>query len=498
MAERRRVVVIGAGMGGLAAAVDLAARGLAVTLLERHAAPGGKMREVKVGDDGNGRAAIDSGPTVFTMRYVFEDLFAAAGAALDERLNLLRPERLARHAWSDGSRLDLYRDLSRSMAAIEAFAGRREAEAYERFARESERIFDTLDHTFMRREKPGMVALSLSLGLRGMPRLLGTRPFTTLWKALGQRFRDPRLRQLFGRYATYCGSSPLQAPATLMLIAHAERAGVWIVDGGMQRLAEALAALATERGAELRYGAEAARIRADAGRTTGVELANGERIDADAVVFNGDVAALNAGLLGEETRAAVPPRAREPRSLSAVTWSVLAEPMGFDLDHHTVFFGENYPDEFDAIFRRGEITAAPTVYVCAQDRGPGRERPAGPERLFFLVNAPPRPLPGSELSGLQQRVFQRLADLGLRVDLAEAPHVVTRPEDFADRFPGTDGAIYGWPTHGATGSFRRWGARSKMMGLYLAGGTVHPGPGVPMAILSGRLAATAVAEDLGA
>ena len=131
-----------------------------------------------------------------------------------------------------------------NLACFGDFAGSTEAAAYRRFARESQRIFDTLDHSFMRREKPSPVALSLSLGVRGMPRLYATKPFTSLWQELGRLFKDPRLQQLFGRYATYCGSSPFDAPATLMLIAHAERAGVWIIDGGMHRLAQAMAGLA--------------------------------------------------------------------------------------------------------------------------------------------------------------------------------------------------------------------------------------------------------------
>jgi 1-hydroxycarotenoid 3,4-desaturase len=490
-----RVAVIGAGMGGLAAAVDLAARGHRVTLLEQHAGPGGKIREARVGD-----APIDSGPTVFTMRRVFDELFAHAGASFEERVDLAASDRLARHAWPGGSRLDLFRDLDRSSEAITDFAGPTEADAYRRFAAESQRMYETLDDTFMRRERPGMVELALSMGLLGMPKIAATRPFSTLWKALGQRFGDPRLRQLFGRYATYCGSSPFSAPATLMLIAHAERMGVWLVRGGMQRLAEALADLAAEHRADLRYHTRVERIETRNGRAAAVHLGDGERLAVDAVVFNGDVQALSAGLLGADVRGAIPERRGEARSLSAITWSVLGEAHGFELDHHTVFFGDDYPDEFASIFERREITAEPTVYLCAQDRGPGRTRdnadPAGAERLFALINAPPRRFSESELQDLEGRVFERLARLGLELRVNGHERRVTAPQHYAERFPGSDGAIYGWPTHGATGSFKRWGARSRVPGLYLAGGTVHPGPGVPMVAMSGRLAAARLHADL--
>jgi 1-hydroxycarotenoid 3,4-desaturase len=490
-----QAVVIGAGVGGLAAALDLAASGVEVTLFERHDAPGGRMREIRFGD-----ACIDSGPTVFTMRWVFEDLFAAAGMRLDERLTLLPADTLARHAWLDGGRLDLYADVERSAAAIGELSGRHDAAAYRDFAAESARIFDTLDHSFMRREKPGPVELVLSLGLGGIPRLWATRPFVSLWRALGQRFRDPRLQQLFGRYATYCGSSPFESPATLMLIAHAERVGVWRVGGGMQRLAEALAEAARERGADLHFGRGVKRLRIEGGRVRGVELDDGSAADADVVVFNGDVQALGRGLLGDGARRALPARERENRSLSAFTWSLVGRNAGWPLDFHNVLFGSDYRAEFARIFSDGTLCDEPTIYLCAPDRARAeQEQPAhgAAERLFLLVNAPPRPFDGGEYAAIQERVFDLLQRFGLPIEIDDGRCRMTGPNEFAVRFPGSDGAIYGWPTHGWSGTFKRAGAGTRISGLVCAGGSVHPGPGVPMATLSGRLAAARARRLLG-
>lgn len=487
-----RVIVVGAGIGGLAAALELAAAGARVTLLERHAGPGGKMREVRVGG-----AGIDSGPTVLTMRRVFDDLFAAAGRDLDDLVALREAEILARHSWPDGSRLDLYPDIERSAAAIAALAGAGEADAYRRFAAHSRRVFDTLDRAFMRSQRPGPIGLARALGLRRLPDLVAINAFRPLWRELGRWFTDPRLRQLFGRYATYCGSSPFAAPATLMLIAHAERAGVWTVSGGMQRLAEALARVAGDVGADLRYGRHVRRIVVEGGRARGVELADGERLDADAVVFNGDVAALASGLLGEASRPAVPGRVTPPDSLSALTVSMRATTRGFPLAYHTVFFGEDYPDEFHSVFRRRAITPVPTVYVCAQDRG-AVDAPAGAgERLFCLVNAPPGATDPAMVEAGRERIFTVLARHGLSVEPDEAAPVTTTPADFGALFPGTAGALYGRATHGWLSSFLRPGSRARIGGLYLAGGSVHPGPGVPMVALSGRLAAASIREDFG-
>lgn len=486
------VVVIGAGIGGLCAAIDLAANGARVTLLERHARPGGKMRELTV----NG-AAIDAGPTVFTMRHVFDDLLESCDRALEDYLTLHEATVLARHSWPDGSRFDLFADLDASLDAIGALAGAREAEAYRRFARKSRDMFETLDHSFMRVERPGPVRLTLSLGVRGIPRLAAIKPFTSLWSELGRVFRDPRLRQLFGRYATYCGSSPFSAPATLMLIAHAERAGVWFVEGGMSRLADALSRVVSELGGELRLGSEVTAIVTKGETVVGVEIDGDETVPADAVVFNGDAAALTAGLLGEPVRNAQPDRSRETRSLSAITLCLRAEPRGFPLHRHNVFFGSDYTDEFESIFERQRVGSEPTVYVCAQDRGVRDARGTrGPERLLVLINAPPVRMADNEVRAATARAFDLLHAQGLDVDADPDDAVMTTPNDFAELFPASGGAIYGWPTHGWSGSFRRAGAGSRIAGLFLAGGSVHPGPGVPMVALSGRIAANAVRRYL--
>lgn len=486
-----RVVVVGAGIGGLAAALSLAARRIPVTLVERHAAAGGRVRRVEVAGRG-----FDAGPTVLTMHWVFEALFARAGLRFDEHVTLRRAELLARHSWVGSEPLDLFADLERSIAAIEALAGAGEAAAYRRFAARTEAVFDTLDARFMRTQRPNLLSLSLGGGLRGMIDLARIEPFTTLWRSLARSFADPRLRQLFARYATYCGSSPFRAPATLMLVAHVERAGVWLVEGGLHALALALVAAIRELGVECRFGTGAAHIDTRARRVRGVTLESGERLDADAVIFNGDTAALSRGLLGARLRRAATPR-HEP-SLSAVTRCRVARASGFALAHHTVFFGGDYADEFDSVFDLGTVTADPTVYVCAQDRAGGADTAAeseAPERLFSLINAPARVLDTSEIAAAARHMDDALARHGLRFG-DERGSALASPREFAALFPATDGALYGRPTHGWTSSFRRPGARSRVGGLYLAGGGVHPGPGVPMTALSGQLAADALCADL--
>jgi 1-hydroxycarotenoid 3,4-desaturase len=219
------------------------------------------------------------------------------------------------------------------------------------------------------------------------------------------------------------------------------------------------------------------------------------------VVVNADVAAVSSGLLGRDIAAAAPGVPRQARSLSAVTWAMQAQTAGFPLTRHNVFFSRDYAAEFDDI-RRGLLPAEPTVYVCAQARADDDHAAdgAGPEPLLCLVNAPAigdsAPFSPSEIMQCETRTFARLAQCGLRIERRGNPQVVTTPSDFHRLFPATGGALYGPASHGWMASFRRVGARCRVPGLYFAGGSTHPGPGVPMAAISGRLAAEALLTDL--
>jgi 1-hydroxycarotenoid 3,4-desaturase len=503
--DRHHVAIVGAGMGGLAAAVDLAHRGFRVSVFEKAATPGGKMREVQVD-----KTAIDAGPTVFTMNWIFEGLFADAGARLEDHLDLVSASVLARHAWPDGSRLDLHANLDRSYAAIREFSGDHDARGYREFCARSAKVYSSLLDTFMRRSRPSQFELISALARRGLAEgglsaMLRTPPWQSLWSALGSHFRDPRLRQLFGRYSTYVGSSPLAAPATLMLIAHVEQSGVWLVRGGMRRIADALQSLGESAGATYRYGNAVQEIRVQDDRCVGVQLDTGEFIPADAVVFNGDANALASGMLGPHAARGGATMSRDERALSAITWCLHAPTQGFELEHHNVFFGYRYPEEFTNIFKDRRIKTSPTVYVCAQDRGAAvtpqvsKDLSSASERLLLLVNAPADGDAGGiddpTLARVERETFELLEQCGLRIERRAGDCVITRPQDFDRLFPGTGGSLYGRANHGAFASFSRPGSTTTIAGLYLAGGSAHPGPGVPMATLSGRVAARRIVKD---
>ncbi len=490
----KQVVVVGAGIGGLVASIRLAHEGLNVTVLERSNAPGGKLRTEWV--DGK---AIDAGPTVFTMKWVFDELMESVDTRLDAELQLQSLPCIGRHFWEDGSSLDLWTDMAANESAVEAFAGPDEVKRFKHFCDTTRALYDHLEGPFIRSQTTNVPRFMASLGPRGLALLVGIGPMRVMWDSMTRHFKDPRLQQLFARYATYCGSSPWQAPATLSLITQVEMDGVWSVEGGMSGLAQCLERIAIRKGVQFRYGEQCQEIALSNGRVSSVITAKDKVIATDVVIFNGDAAALRQGLLGQGARAAVRKESGQ-RSLSAVTWSLLAKTSGVALDRHNIFFGSDYASEFTDIFKHKRLSERPTVYVCAQDRNSGN-KVTNQERLLCLINAPAvgdGPVFSEETIKLcQERSFSLLKRCGLDVELNEELTVCTTPTQFHQRFPGTGGALYGQATHGWLSIFSRPGSMSPVPGLYLAGGSVHPGPGVPMAAMSGRLAAAAVMENLG-
>ena len=483
-----KVIVVGAGIGGLAAALALAAEGHAVTVVETDRHVGGKIRRATAVD-------VDAGPTVLTLIGVFRALFRLAGAELDDYVSATRLPVLAAHTWPDGDRLVLYADRRRSADAIGDFAGARAAEQYLAYLARNASRFAFLDETFLRQPQAGLPGLLRRAGRKGVSNLFDIHAFNSLWSELGRAFDEPRLRQLYGRYATYCGSSPFEAPATLGLIAAVEAAGVWQIGGGLSALPAALARRARELGSRILVGQRVHSIDTRRGQVSGVTLESGERLPATVVIFNGDCNALAQGLLGDAHRRLMRPRPPAARSLSALTFAgrMTCEP-GM-LEHHNVFFSNDYRREFDDLRRQHRLPADPTVYVCAPQQQGGNAT-----SVFALLNAPASTGDAvcgpASIAAARAAATTQLQRAGLAVDFGDFE--TTTPRDFAARFPATHGALYGPAMHGWRAAFRRPGSRTPLRGLYLAGGSTHPGSGVPMAAISGMLAAAAASEDFAA
>ena len=421
---------------------------------------------------------VDSGPTVFTMRWVFEAIFAAVGARLEDHLTLRRAEVLARHHWLDGSTLDLFADEARSADAIGALCGAAEARRFLAFGKRTREVFSALNGPFMENPSPSPIGLARAAGLGGLAALTRIQPFTALWNVLGTYFHDPRLRQLFGRYATYCGSSPFDAPGPLMIIAAVEQMGVWLVEGGMLRIADALETVAASRGAAFRYDAPVAEILTRGKAATGVRLASGEVIAADAVVFNGDPAALFSGLLGD---------GRAPGRRAVAGRSAVA--LGADMV-------DRRPGTRLCRCRATRCSSRATI--AASSSGPARQRPAARRSDDLCLRAGPRRIrrcahgrrrreavhPGQRAFHGRQATARRNGDTGMRDEgdaAAGAGGAGDRRAAAGDDrrrrrrilrrlFPATGGALYGRASHGWAASFQRpWRAADSRASIWRAG-----------------------------
>lgn len=493
--KRPRIVVIGAGIGGLSAAISLGAKGNRVTVVEQLDRPGGKMGEVRTG-----RFRWDTGPSVITMRHVIEQHFRDAGRDLNDYVDLQPTQPITRYFWRDGTVLDAVADQDQMAASIESLWGRREAQGYRDFMTYVARLHSIIGEPFLYRAKPRARDL-LRMPLADVLRI---DPLRTMNQAIRSFFREPQLIQLFGRFATYNGSSPYDAPATLNVIAHVEMAeGAWYPRGGIYQLALAYERLALELGVEIRYSSAADEILIDAGRATGVRLSDGTTIRADAVINNVDYTHAQTTLMPRDHRKPMP--TLEP-SCSGFIMMLGAKGNHDRLAHHNILFTRNYPAEFDDIFRRGRAPLDPTLYLCITSKTDPAHAPAGHENWFVLTNAPylsERYDWSAEKERYQRHVTGLLlANIDRISPLPEARTMIVEertltPLDLQSMYGGNGGAIYGYSSNTKTAAFMRPPNRDqRVRGLYHASGSAHPGGGVPLVTLSGRAAAACVAEDM--
>jgi phytoene desaturase len=489
-----RVVIIGAGVGGLAAAARLAANGHEVTVCEAADEVGGKLGRFEK-DTRFGRFRFDTGPTLLTMPHVFTELFEQTGGPLDRAVQLRPLEPLTRYRFADGTRLDSSTDMERYRDRLDGAFGGGAGEEWQALLDRAARIWEAVRGPYLESVVDGPAALARrALRIRD---LAAVAPGRTLRRLGMQYLRDRRLRQILDRYATYTGSDPRRAPAALAVIPYIEQLyGGWYVEGGLYRLAEALAHQAREAGARIRTGTRVTGIEHAAGGVTGVLVEGGGRIFADVVVANADATQLYTSLL---PRPRVARRLRRDASLSGLVLLLGVRGRTPGLAHHNVLFPADYDAEFDALFGpRAALVTDPTIYLSVPNDP--MVRPDGHEAWFVLVNAPRHGNGPGEVDwdddGLAGSYVGRIIGMLARRGLPVADRVVftetITPADLERRTGTPGGAIYGSSSNGARSAFLRPSNRGPIRGLFLVGGSTHPGGGLPLVALSAKLVADLV------
>ncbi len=502
------VVVVGAGLGGLAAACTAAARGHKVTLLDKNPWLGGKAAQLFLdAPDGSGKFRFDMGPTILTVPRVLRRIFAEAGRDQNVDVPLIRLDPQWRCFFDDGSRIDLMANVDEMARLMDQFApGRGMGDGYRKFQNVAKHLHGVSEKFFFWKSVEGIadtLDMKANLNPNTLKDVLSLRMGQTVAKVIRGHVSDERLAQMLDHFVQYVGSNPYLAPAVLASIGDMQASeGVWYPVGGTRAVAEGLAKLAGDLGADLRPNCDVTGFDIENGRVVAVKLASGERIACDAVISNMDAIRTYKELVGGAPGETYAKKGFEPACSGVVMYMGLKKRYEH-LAHHCFVFSRDAGEEFDAIYKKGEPAPDPTVYLAATSESDPTSAPEGGEALYALVHTPylrPHHDWSQLYPGYRQTILDKLKRTAGLEDIEERIVVEHRltPVDIHNRYRVLDGAIYGLASHGSwLGAFKPGNRSRQVKGLYLAGGAAHPGPGMPMVMMSGWIAADALDQDLG-
>lgn len=501
----RTVGIVGGGLAGLASACTLAARGYDVTVFERNRWLGGKAAVLE-----SHGFRFDMGPTILIMPSVLRRIFAEAGRSLDDYLDMVPLEPQWRSFFEDGSTLDLLGDDESMRRELQSFSPDA-VSGYEKFMDLSERLHDVSERYFLWRSVGSVTDtfdLSSTFRLSVLKDLLTLRMGRSVAGTVRSHIDDERVAQMVDHFTQYVGSAPDASPAVLCGIGHMQTSeGVWYPMGGTRAVPKALERLGRELGVIFHTGVGVQEIWTEEGAVRGVVTDGGSRVELDAVVSNADAVRTHRELLrGEDgpVRRAVEDfedrRAYEPACSGVVLYLGLNRRYEH-LEHHDFVFSSDAEEEFDAIYRKGEPAPDPTCYLCAPAKTDASVAPEGGEALYVLVHTPylrPHHDWREMFPRYRRVIFDKLARTAGLTDLEDRIvfEAALTPQDIHERYAVLNGAIYGLASHGKfQGAFKPANRSTDVEGLYLAGGAAHPGPGMPMVMMSGWIAADALDQD---
>ncbi|HEX4945720.1 MAG TPA: phytoene desaturase family protein [Blastocatellia bacterium] len=478
--QTKEAVIIGGGLGGLAAGLRLVAQGWRVTICERGNRMGGKMNTWE--SEG---FRFDTGPSLITMPWVFADLYQIAGSHLEDHVQMIPMRPLSDYSFADGTGFTYTTDLPEWLATIRNLAPG-DVDGFLRLMKLGAQIYELSKNTFLQRTPlapPRWADISTFKSL----------PLRNAWgnyaKVVAAHFKSPYLRQLYNRYPTYVGSSPYCSPATLLVIPYIEYAfNGWYPIGGLYRIVESLIELAQQLGITLLNDAEVEKIEHQQQRVTAVRLKQGARLPADVVVANCEAADVKT-MLGREGASRLP---EKDRSMSGLVFLLGVNRTMPNLQHHQIYFSADYQREFAALFDERRFPDDPTVYVNCPSRNDRSIVPGAGEALFVMANAPANDHDAwdeEEIASARQKVFACLRRNGFpAVEDAIVVEDVWTPQQLATRYAMPGGAIYGTHSHGWQKAFLRPPNKDReLQGLYYVGGSTHPGGGTPTVLLSAQI-----------
>jgi diapolycopene oxygenase len=493
--------VIGAGLGGLAAACTLAGRGYQVVLFESNDWLGGKAARL----EGAG-FRFDMGPTIVTIPSVLRRVFSEAGRRVEDYLQLVRLDPQWRCFFEDGPVLNLRQEPRQMALELDEFApGTNSGLRYLDFIQLSARLDDVSRRYFFYKPIGGlrdMFDFRSSLDPKVLGDVLAMRMGRTVAGTVRSFTPDPRVAQMMDHFTQYVGSSPSGSPAVLCGIAHMQTdEGVWYPMGGTRAVPVALEKLARELGVEIRPRTHITNILTRGGEVTGVRTRQGEEIPLRAIVSNGDAVRTHRELLDGAVGARFEKRRRYEPACSGVVLYLGLKKRYEHLAHHDFVFSRDPKEEFDWIYRRGEPAPDPTCYLAATTCSEPATAPPGGEALYVLVHTPylrPHHDWKRMLPEYRRVIIEKLKRTGQMPDIEERivfERTLT-PQDIHERYHVLNGAIYGLASHGRfLGAFKPGNRSPDLRGLYLAGGAAHPGPGLPMVLMSGWIAADTLDRD---
>ena len=491
-----KIIVIGAGMGGMTAAGRLARTGHDVTLYEASDTYGGKLRTEWIG-----KSAFDTGPSLLTLPAVYKDFFIRTGKPLGLLCEITPVDPSFDYRFSDGTNVK-FANLSRfhTLNAIRSSYGDDVASQWDALMRRAEKMWDVSREPFVESELRS--PLSLLKRASFLKDILTIAPWKSLRKLADEFLPDLHLRFILDRYATYSGSDPRKAPAVLATIAFVEESfGAWHIKGGLGTLATLVHQRCVDVGVDFHFNSRVVEITTEKGRATGIQLADGSFIAADAVVTNADASiTYNALIKGNTTKLRKVRGNLSKADPSIAGFSVLlgvrkdeSEP----LSHHTVLFPDDYDAEFNSIFSSKTPVEKPTIYICAP-KDDAMTKDMTLESWCILVNAPHHGVNGFDWSNQEfnrtyaNSIIDQIEEHGIPIRTRLESFSFRTPADLESAVNAPGGSIYGTSSNGARAAFIRAKNRSPIKNLYCVGGSAHPGGGLPLVGMSGEIVANAV------